>query len=272
MSRPRNRGCERTAILSEIRGQRLCQPRCHEDEGDDHVGRSRTTPVVSCSPRASSASPNRPALVLSGRQVRRLIERSRAYSGAALVHANRGRRPANRVDERTRGRIVELATGEFAGFNPVHLAECLAEQEEPIEVCPRTIRRILGQAGVRNAHPPPQGGSRSARADSGRRHAAPGRRLGRSLARGARAETDPRGRHRRHLQRRHRRLLRYAHRDRPPLWPAPWALYTDRHSMFAKRSNRPAPLTEQLRGQRSLTQVAPRARRGRHRLDRRELS
>jgi hypothetical protein len=42
--------------------------------------------------------------------------------------------------------------------------------------------------------------------------------------------------------------------------------------MFAKRSNRPAPLTEQLRGQRSLTQVAPRARRGRHRLDRRELS
>ena len=36
-SRPCTRPCERPAILSAPRGQRLCHPRTHDTEGDDHI-------------------------------------------------------------------------------------------------------------------------------------------------------------------------------------------------------------------------------------------
>src|SRR5258708_22127197 len=86
-------------------------------------------------------------LGLSPRQVRRLLDRYRAEGAAAFVHGNRGRRPANRVDAVIRAQIVELATTTYGGFNPVHLAETLAE-EEGLALAPRTVRRILVAAGV----------------------------------------------------------------------------------------------------------------------------
>src|SRR2546422_1565947 len=64
-------------------------------------------------------------LQLSVRQVRRLVDRYRSDGAAALVHGNRGRVPVNRTDPTIRARLVGLATTEFAGFNPVHLAETL---------------------------------------------------------------------------------------------------------------------------------------------------
>lgn len=67
-------------------------------------------------------------LRLSVRQVRRLVDRYRDDGAAALVHGNRGRTPVNRIGPGVRSRLVELATTEFAGFNPVHLAETLAEE------------------------------------------------------------------------------------------------------------------------------------------------
>ena len=87
-------------------------------------------------------------LRLSTRQVRRLLGRYRDEGAAALVHGNRGRTPVNRVAPAVRQRLVELATTEFAGFNPVHLAENLAEEGHPeLAVSPRTIRRIMAEAG-----------------------------------------------------------------------------------------------------------------------------
>ena len=87
-------------------------------------------------------------LRLSRRQVCRLLDRYRADGVAALVHGNRGRMPANRTDPDVWARLVELATTEFAGFNPVHLAEILAEEGHPdLAVSPRTIRRIMAEAG-----------------------------------------------------------------------------------------------------------------------------
>jgi hypothetical protein len=72
-------------------------------------------------------------LRLSTRQVRRLLVELRGEGAAALVHGNRGRAPANRVDEDTATRVVELARTTYAGFNPVHLAECLADDpDEPL--------------------------------------------------------------------------------------------------------------------------------------------
>jgi len=87
-------------------------------------------------------------LQLSTRQVDRLARRFRDEGAAALVHGNRGRTPANRTDDVIRTRLVELATTEFAGFNPVHLPETLAEEgHAELAVSPRTIRRIMAAAG-----------------------------------------------------------------------------------------------------------------------------
>ncbi len=94
-------------------------------------------------------------LKLSTRQVDRLLVRYRD-GPAALAHANRGRTPANRLDEDRRARLVKLATTTYAGVNRAHLAELLAEREG-IVVAERTLRRILAEAGlapVRRRRPP----------------------------------------------------------------------------------------------------------------------
>jgi len=81
--------------------------------------------------------------------VRRLVEQLRAQGAAGLVHGNRGRRPANRVADVVAERVVELARTTYAGFNPVHLAESLtADPEAPLDLSPRTVRRILAAAAV----------------------------------------------------------------------------------------------------------------------------
>jgi len=86
-------------------------------------------------------------LHLSVRQVGRLIDRLRIEGAAGLIHGNRGRPPANRVDEAVRASIAELARTTYAGFNPVHLAETLAEAD-PGTPSARTIRRLLAAAGI----------------------------------------------------------------------------------------------------------------------------
>ena len=87
-------------------------------------------------------------LRLSIRTVRRLLSRYRGPDGAAaLVHGNAGRPSANRIDEPTRARLVELATTRYAGVNRAHLADLLAEREG-LQVAERSLRRVLAEAGV----------------------------------------------------------------------------------------------------------------------------
>jgi transposase len=86
-------------------------------------------------------------LELSLRQVRRLLAAYRAEGAAGLVHANRGRRPPNRLDEELRARLVMLARGPYAEVNRAHLADLLAEREALL-VPARTLRRVLAEAGV----------------------------------------------------------------------------------------------------------------------------
>lgn len=83
----------------------------------------------------------------STRQVDRLLARYRD-GPMALAHGNRGRAPANRLDDARRARLVELATTTYAGVNHTHLAELLAERER-IVVAPRTLRRVPAEASVR---------------------------------------------------------------------------------------------------------------------------
>jgi transposase len=203
-------------------------------------------------------------LRLSVRQVRRLVEGFRDRGAAALVHGNRSRPPANRTDVATSERIVELAESTYAGFNPVHLTEALAE-DEAIAVSARTVRRILAGAGIeppRTRRPP--------------RHRSRRERMPRP---GMLLQTD--GSQHDWLEGRGPRLTLVAAIDDATseisggtfrlaedaagyfamliqtvsTLGLPEALYTDRHGIFIKDPNRPPTLAEQLTGQRSMTQV-----------------
>jgi transposase len=203
-------------------------------------------------------------LRLSIRQVRRLLDRYRVEGAVALVHGNRGRVPANRIGELTRARIGELATTTFAGFNPVHLAEMLADETE-IALSARTVRRILAAAGV------PAARTRRPRKHRSRRERMPRAGMliqvdgsrhdwleGRGpvltlvgaiddatgLFTGAtfRAQEDAAG---------YFGVLAQTVRAHG----LPVALYSDQHGIFVKNPHRPATLTEQLTGRRGTTQI-----------------
>lgn len=202
-------------------------------------------------------------LELSTRQVRRLIVRHTDGS-AGLVHGNRGRPPANRIDDELRHRVVELATTTYAGVNHAHLAELLAEREG-LEIAERTLRRILAEASVRpiRTRRPPRHRSRRERMPregqllqvDGSRHRWFGPDLPfATLVAGIddatsqvpggtfRAAEDAVGYFTTFAQTAERHGL-------------PGAVYSDRHGIFRAERNRAPTLAEQLAGKRSLTQV-----------------
>lgn len=205
-------------------------------------------------------------LRLSTRQVRRLVDRYRDDGAAALVHGNRGRTPVNRIEPAVRTRLVELATTEFAGFNPVHLAETLAEEgHTELAVSPRTIRRIMAEAGrtLPRTRRPARHRSRRERmpragmllqVDGSRHDWLEGRgplltlvgaiddATGIVTAATFRAAEDAAG----YLEIFRRTAVRHGR---------PLAVYSDQHGIFIKDPNRPPTLAEQLAGRRSFTQV-----------------
>lgn len=205
-------------------------------------------------------------LRLSTRQVDRLARRFRAEGAAALVHGNRGRTPANRTADAIRARLVELATTEFAGFNPVHLAEVLAEEgHADLAVSPRTIRRILAAAGrpLPRTRRSPRHRTRRERmpragmllqVDGSRHDWLEGRgpvltligaiddATGIVTAATFRAAEDAAG----YLEVFRRTVVRHGR---------PGAVYSDQHGIFIKDPNRSPTLAEQLAGRRGFTQV-----------------
>jgi len=80
-------------------------------------------------------------LGVSLRHCRRLVARYRKGGVGALAHGNRGRTPANAVDELVRQQ-VDLARSKYAGCNTQHFTELLAERED-ITVSRSTVRRFL---------------------------------------------------------------------------------------------------------------------------------
>jgi transposase len=202
-------------------------------------------------------------LGLSTRQTRRLMVRH-ADGSAGLVHGNRGRPPANRIDDQFRHRVVELATTTYAGVNHAHLAELLAEREG-LEIAERTLRRILAEGSVRptRTRRPPRHRSRRERMPregqllqvDGSRHRWFGPDLPfATLVAGIddatsgvpggtfRAQEDAVGYFTTFTQTAERHGL-------------PGAVYSDRHGIFSAERNRAPTLAEQLTGRRSLTQV-----------------
>jgi transposase len=205
-------------------------------------------------------------LRLSTRHTRRLLDRYRDEGAAALVHGNRGRTPVNRTAPAIRARLVELATTEFAGFNPVHLAETLADEgHAELAVSPRTIRRIMAEAGraLPRTRRPARHRSRRERmpragmlvqVDGSRHDWLEGRgpmltlvgaiddATGIVTAATFRDAEDAAG----YLEVFRRTVSRYGR---------PLAVYSDQHGIFIKDANRPPTLAEQLAGKRGFTQV-----------------
>lgn len=88
-------------------------------------------------------------LGLSERQVQRLLAGLRGRRGVGtLMHANRGRTPANRIDGARRIRLRALLEEEYAGFNASHVADLLAEEVPDLAVSAKTIIRLMVEAGI----------------------------------------------------------------------------------------------------------------------------
>ena len=84
-------------------------------------------------------------LQLSERQVQRLKRRYRPDSIAWVHHGNRGRPMPWALPAAQRQAVLELARGQYAGFNDSHLCEKLRSQEKLV-ISRETVRRILRRA------------------------------------------------------------------------------------------------------------------------------
>src|SRR5690554_5047606 len=90
-------------------------------------------------------------LCLSERQVKRIKKGVKEQGLSYLAHKNRGRKPKHAISEETRKKIVEIALNEYKDTSCTHMAELL-ELHLQLSISPRSIRRILKQAGITNIH------------------------------------------------------------------------------------------------------------------------
>lgn len=86
-------------------------------------------------------------LGISLRHTRRLLARYRVQGAAGLIHGNRGREPANKLDEEVETEILQLAQRGYVDYNDSHFTEELAERHQ-IVVSRPTVRRIRREHGL----------------------------------------------------------------------------------------------------------------------------
>ena len=88
-------------------------------------------------------------LNLSVRQIMRLKAEAAANGPMAVLHKNRGRKPANALDPVLAETIVDICTSRLAGYNFCHMADVLAE-DYGIFVSVSTLSRLLRKEGIRS--------------------------------------------------------------------------------------------------------------------------
>jgi transposase len=201
-------------------------------------------------------------LGLSERSVWRLKARFLADGPAGLVHGNRGRPPARRLDDAVRARIVERAGGRFEGANDRHLVDLLAE--EGLIVSRATVQRILRAAGrpsPRRRRPPRHRSRRDRMAQAGLLVQLDGSRHDWLESRGPRltlvgAIDDATGILTGATFREQDDVAGYLEilRDTIRRHGVPAAVYHDRHTIFVASTRTPLTLEEQLVDRRASTQ------------------
>lgn len=90
-------------------------------------------------------------LGITERQVYRLKGGLIKEGIAALAHKNRGRKPSHAITDEVRSSVTSLALTTYQGASLEHMAELLAAHHQ-IVISPKTIGRILKQAGIKNRH------------------------------------------------------------------------------------------------------------------------
>lgn len=92
---------------------------------------------------------------LSLRHTRRLLAAYRRAGAAGLAHGNRGRPPANKLDEEIAEEILRLAKDEYLDYNDLHFTEELAERHDIVVSSPtvRRLRRANGLGSPRKRRP-----------------------------------------------------------------------------------------------------------------------
>ncbi|OBR64281.1 integrase [Paenibacillus oryzae] len=89
------------------------------------------------------------SLGLTCRQVIRLKKKYRTEGGAAaLIHRNRGKKPAHALTDEMKERVAALYRQQYAGSNNCHFAELLTERDQ-LELSPSSVRRILIAKGIK---------------------------------------------------------------------------------------------------------------------------
>jgi winged helix-turn helix protein len=140
--------CRGTAILSELRGQRLfsldLMEKTRETISLDSRAQHRPSVLNHDLAGALTVDEASRVLRLSTRQVRRLVDRYRHEGATALVHGNRGRPQVNRTDPTIRARASLEATMFTTSDRPRRLPSPTARgRERPVSPRGGTILLLV---------------------------------------------------------------------------------------------------------------------------------
>ncbi len=86
-------------------------------------------------------------LLLSDRQMRRIVGRVRGEGHRGVVHRSRGRESNRKYPEELKGRVTELYRQNYEGFGPTLGQEKLLERDG-ISISDETLRLWLIEAGL----------------------------------------------------------------------------------------------------------------------------
>src|SRR4030043_910362 len=85
-------------------------------------------------------------LLLSGRQIRRIVKRIRSEGSRGVIHKSRGRPSNRRIPYKTKERVIKLYRTQYKDFGPTLASEKLLERDR-IQISDETLRGWLIEAG-----------------------------------------------------------------------------------------------------------------------------
>lgn len=109
----------------------------------------RVTIIAECNKGIRTNEQAAQLLSLSIRQVQRLKAKNTIGGPTAVLHGNRGRRPAHALSEVQRQQIVSLYQTEMSGYNFTHARDVLDEDKDVI-ISRSTVSRILHEVGIKS--------------------------------------------------------------------------------------------------------------------------
>ena len=85
-------------------------------------------------------------LLLSSRQIRRMVRRVREEGDKGIRHGLRGKKSANRLPKKVKDKVIKLYRGKYEGFGPTLASEKLLDLEG-INISKETLRNWLIESG-----------------------------------------------------------------------------------------------------------------------------